>query len=293
SIFSFPNNQYPITNNHFYRTGDIACWQPDGNIEYLGRIDHQIKIRGFRIETGEIENVLAAHHNIKEVVVLPWEETPGNQNLCAYYVETEKNGAAQITARELKTGLSQTLPNFMIPAYYVKIAQIPLTPNGKIDRKALPEPRAAKTGEKYAAPRTPVEEKLVNIWKKVLYGEKAGENQPAVGIDDSFFDLGGHSLKANRLVLEIHKELEVKTSLAKIFRTPTIRDVARHIEQAETQHYKTILPVEPRDYYPLSYNQQRLYLLQQLNPESAAFNIVGIVELRHEADEPAIRRTLS
>ncbi|MBX4267609.1 amino acid adenylation domain-containing protein, partial [Clostridium estertheticum] len=159
-----------------YRTGDLARWLPDGNIEYIGRIDHQVKIRGFRIELGEIENQLLKQENIKEAVVVDREDKQGNKYLCAYIVSDR-----EITVTELRTSLSKELPDYMVPAYFMKIEKMPLTPNGKTDRKALPEPDGEiNTGVEYAAPRNEIEEKLVKVWSEVLGIEK-------IGIDDDFF----------------------------------------------------------------------------------------------------------
>ena len=145
-----------------YRTGDLARWLPDGNIEFIGRIDHQVKIRGFRIELGEIESQLLKHEEIKEAVVIDREDKDGNKYLCAYVVSNK-----EMTVIELREHLSKELPDYMVPAYFMQLEKIPLTPNGKIDRKALPEPDGdINTGVEYVAPRNEIEEKIVKIWSK-------------------------------------------------------------------------------------------------------------------------------
>ncbi len=204
-----------------YRTGDLARWLPGGNIEFWGRIDHQVKIRGFRVELGEIENQLLKHKNVKETVVIDREGNKGERYLCAYIVPHSigEDEDAPNTG-ELRGFLSLTLPDYMIPAYFVYIDRAPLTPNGKIDRKALPEPEL-EAGKEYVAPRNEVEAKLVEIWSEVL-----GIEKDIIGIDSNFFALGGHSLKATILVTKIHKEFNMELSLAEMFKTPHIRGIA-------------------------------------------------------------------
>ena len=197
-----------------YRTGDLARWRSDGNIEFLGRIDHQVKIRGFRIELGEIENTLLKHSNIKESVVLAREDK-GDKFLCAYIV-TEGNSDHE----KLRTFLSSSLPDYMIPSYFVELDKIPLTSNAKVNRKALPSPEI-KAGADYVAPSNKIEEKLVDIWSNVL-------NVPReeISVTANFFSLGGHSLKATVLILRINKEFNIQISLGKIFELQTIRELA-------------------------------------------------------------------
>ncbi|HLP60658.1 MAG TPA: amino acid adenylation domain-containing protein, partial [Candidatus Deferrimicrobium sp.] len=206
-----------------YKTGDRARWLDDGNIEFLGRIDGQVKIRGFRIELEEIENCLMKHHEIKEAVVTAGETQTGDKYLCAYLV------MHTCSDFDFKTYLTKTLPAYMVPAYFVKLEKIPLTPNGKVDCKALPKP-GIKTAETYSAPRDELEQKLVTIWSQVL--EIGASAAGAVGIDDNFFQLGGHSLKATVLISNIRQELGVKITLSEIFRLPTIRELAGVIAAA-------------------------------------------------------------
>ncbi|MCP4146421.1 MAG: amino acid adenylation domain-containing protein, partial [bacterium] len=193
---SFPNNQYQITNNTLYRTGDLARWLPDGNIEFLGRIDHQVKIRGFRIELGEIENRLLSHPEISEAAVLSQKSEDGDNFLCAYYVE---RGISHPESY-FKDFLSQFLPDYMIPPFFIKLEKIPLTPNGKIDRKALPQaPISNIQSQNYIAPRNDIEENMAEIWADIL-----GIPQEDIGIDSDFFQIGGHSLKATVMAARIH-----------------------------------------------------------------------------------------
>jgi len=261
-----------------YKTGDLCRWLPDGTIEFLGRIDHQVKIRGFRIELGEIESRLSNHEEVKEAVVLARGE--GDRYLCAYIV-VSKRGETSVDqtpsmAKKLREYLSHSLPDYMIPAYFTVIEKIPLTANGKIDIKALPETvfQEDESGTGYA-PRNPIEEKLAEIWAEVLEREVPA----GIGIDDNFFELGGHSLKATALAGKIHKELNVKISLAEIFITPTIRGLAEYIKSAARDKYAFIGPAEQKEYYALSSAQKRLYILQQMELASTAYNIPEFIPL--------------
>ncbi|NOQ28298.1 MAG: AMP-binding protein, partial [Bacteroidales bacterium] len=248
-----------------YKTGDLAKWLPDGNIEFLGRIDHQVKIRGFRIELGEIENVLFQHKSIQECVVLAREEQ-GDKYLCAYVVlDKEQNN------ENLRTYLSGLLPDYMLPSYFVALDKIPLTSNGKVDRKSLPVPEI-KAGTGYQAPQTIIETKLVKIWSEVL-----NVASKEISTDANFFELGGHSLKATVLVSRIHKELDVRIELREIFQSQTIQAQAELINSTESSSYFSIPKAILKEYYPLSSSQQRLYLLQQMDLGSTAYNIPGLL----------------
>jgi amino acid adenylation domain-containing protein len=210
-----------------YKTGDLARYLPDGNIEFLGRIDHQVKVRGFRIELGEIELVLEEHPAIRDVVVLAREDIPGDQRLVAYLIEKDK-GFLKIG--ELRNHLRDHLPDYMIPATFLTLEEFPLTPNGKIDRKALPIPdhsRPELEGE-YVAPRNEIEEKIAAICVDLL-------NIDRVGIYDSFFDLGGHSLLATQFISRLEEMFEVEVPLRNIFDKPTVADLAEFISRNEGQ----------------------------------------------------------
>ncbi|MCP4215459.1 MAG: AMP-binding protein, partial [bacterium] len=267
-----------------YKTGDLARRLPDGNIEFLGRIDHQVKIRGFRMELGEIERCLAAHPNIKEAVVLSRESNDGNNFLCAYYVET---GTGQQSVAGLKDFLSQSLPDYMIPPFFIKLETIPLTGNGKIDRKALGRLQLTKhkSQKNYTAPRDETEEKLNLIWAGIL-----GTPKQAIGIDDNFFDIGGHSLRATVMVSKIHKEFNVKVPLPEIFANPSIRALADNLKGVNEETYHSIEPAEKKEYYVLSSAQKRLYILEQM--ESMAYNMPGTVPLAGETDPAKLEAAL-
>ncbi|MCP4152199.1 MAG: amino acid adenylation domain-containing protein, partial [bacterium] len=277
-----------------YRTGDLARWQPDGNIEYLGRIDHQVKIRGFRIELEEIENNLLKHPEIKEAVVLAHEER-GEKYLCAYYVSGNRHrpvtpgdgGDAppephlpQEPEPGLAAFLTQTLPDYMIPAIFIPLEKIPLTPNGKIDRKTIAlYPVSKIRPHTYTAPRNKIEEKIVEIWKDVLeiHGEK-------ISVEDDFFRLGGHSLKATVMAARIHKEFNAKIPLTEIFNNPSVRMLSEILKKYVKEKYTTVKPVEKKEYYPLSAAQKRLYVLQQMEHQSTAYNMPQTIPLSKETE---------
>ena len=252
-----------------YRTGDLARFLPDGTIEFLGRIDHQVKIRGFRIEPAGIESLLLRHEAVKEAVVIARDESQGEKYLTAYIVpQTNRTSRTSRTSpAKLRQYLAEFLPDYMIPAHFVELPHIPLTPNGKVDRGSLPEPEFP-AGHSRTAPRDEVEERLASLWSGLL-----GIAKGSLGIDDNFFALGGHSLKATVLVARLHQEMEVNLPLAEVFKTPTIRGVARYMRGAAAKKFVPIEAVEKREYYPLSSAQRRLYILQQMDRESTVYNL--------------------
>ncbi|MCP4149188.1 MAG: amino acid adenylation domain-containing protein, partial [bacterium] len=290
-----------------YHTGDLCKWQPDGNIEFLGRMDFQVKIRGFRIELGEIENRLLTYPGIKEAVVIARESArtgsesgeQGDKYLCAYIVpsetietpsgDDETKDTPDISA--LKEHLAQTLPDYMIPAYFAALEQIPINANGKIDRKALDkiETETLQTQKEYIAPGNEIEEKLAKIWSEVL-GIDTGT---PIGTNDDFFQLGGHSLKIITLISKIHKTMDVKLLLVEIFKASTIRAQAKLIAAATTDKFSEIKPVEKRDYYHLSSAQKRLYVLQLLEPGNIVYNMPEVIPVPDEFMENGkLERTL-
>ncbi|HAY3898245.1 TPA: amino acid adenylation domain-containing protein, partial [Escherichia coli] len=259
-----------------YKTGDLARWLPDGNIEFLGRIDNQVKIRGFRIELSEIENRLLQHGNIKEAAVVVKENKDSEKYICAYLV-TEK----ALEELDLRNYLKETLPEYMVPAYFVQLEKMPLTPNGKLDRRALPELNLDATLTEYEAPRNEVEETLSKIWSEILGVEK-------IGINDNFFELGGHSLKATMLMSKIHKELSKEVPLKELFKSPTIKELGKYIEDSEENLYSRIKKVEEKEYYEASSAQKRMYMLQQFDKDSIAYNMPAVFELEGKVDKSKI-----
>jgi amino acid adenylation domain-containing protein len=269
-----------------YRTGDLARWLPDGNIEFLGRIDHQVKIRGFRIELKEIENRLIRHPNIKEAVVIAKPGKSGNKYLCAYFISgNERDGEGTAYNIVLKQYLARLLPDYMIPAFFIRLKQIPLTPNGKIDTKILPAPETVKTGLNHVKPRTEREKKLAGIWKKALGLEK-------VGIHENFFDLGGHSLNAVKIVNGVHKVFKVKINIRDLFTSPTVAALSALIAKSKKINYQRIEKQAKKEYYSLSHSQTRIWLLNKLHPHTPAFNMTGKMTLYEPADETIILKVL-
>jgi acyl carrier protein len=205
-----------------YRTGDVGRWRSDGNIEFLGRNDEQVKIRGFRIELGEIEAVLMQQEGVREVVVVAREEEGGEKRLVAYYTSgSEGEGeVAGVGAEQLRAHLSGRLPEYMVPAAYVRMERMPLTANGKLDRKSLPAPGVEAYGVKrYEEPQGETEKVLAGIWEELLKVER-------VGREDNFFELGGHSLLAMKLFSRIREMLQVELRLRDIFVASTVRELA-------------------------------------------------------------------
>jgi bacitracin synthase 3 len=220
-----------------YKTGDLARWLPDGNIEFLGRIDHQVKIRGFRIELGEIENQLLTHKNIKECVVIDKEDDQGQKYLVAYYVKDKK---ASLETSELRQQLAKHLPDYMIPAYFMELDSIPLTSNGKINRKSLPKPEIEIT-DSYVSPSNEIEEQLVEIWSEVLKLDKE-----KISVTANFFEIGGNSLKVITLVAEIHKKLEVKIEISDLLKN-NISDIKLLSEKIKLQQFVEMSDYELKD----------------------------------------------
>ena len=264
----FIPNPFSVNNNSLlYKTGDKARYLPDGKIEYLGRIDNQVKIRGFRIEIGEIEAVLIQHHAVEEVVVIPQEDDCQQKSLVAYIVFSWETLP---TVKELRCFLRQ-LPEYMIPNTFVAVDTFPLTPNGKIDRRGLIHLNVLPmvSQENYTAANTTTQEILVGIWTQIL-------NLDRVGIEDNFFELGGHSLLATQVISQVRKTFQVDIPLGELFAAPTIAQFSLLIEKAiASKANLDSLPLKPvarNSNSPLSFAQQRLWLLQQLEPLSAAYN---------------------
>ncbi|TGV05801.1 non-ribosomal peptide synthetase, partial [Mesorhizobium sp. M00.F.Ca.ET.186.01.1.1] len=242
-----------------YRTGDLARYRQDGNIEYLGRIDHQVKIRGYRIELDEIRAQLIQEASIRDAVVIARTDHNGQAYLCAYFIADKR-----WTVNALREALRQTLPDYMVPSHFIQMEEFPLTSSGKIDRKALPLPDGrVHTGNVYLAPRNPVEELVVRIWEEVL-------NVSQVGVHDNFFELGGHSLLATQVLSRTAKLFHVRLPMREIFTHQTVAELARRIQAlrhgAEADKHSPIQPsaLQRADELPLSYAQQRLWFLDRL-----------------------------
>ncbi|HEY0735976.1 MAG TPA: condensation domain-containing protein, partial [Herpetosiphonaceae bacterium] len=287
-----------------YRTGDLARYQPDGTIDFLGRIDHQVKVRGFRIELGEIETVLTQHPQIREAVVLARQHKIGDARLVAYVVENleprtknlgddEDGSRFLVLGSTLRAFLKEHLPDYMLPSAFIVLETLPLTPNGKLDRNALPEPDAARPEIEHAfvAPRNPVEQTLAEIWQAVL-----GVKQ--IGIHDNFFELGGHSLLATQLVARVRDALQVDVPLRDVFAVPTVTEMAALIEtiRADGQTQDDTPPLRPvdRDGPQLpSFTQERFWFLNQLEPNSPLYNISAMLRIAGPLDTRAFSQSLN
>ncbi|WP_149988572.1 non-ribosomal peptide synthetase, partial [Microcystis aeruginosa] len=268
-----PHPFHQETESRLYKTGDLGRYLPDGNIEYLGRIDNQVKIRGFRIELGEIETVLSQHSAVKTAVVIAREDETNQKRLVAYIIPQieiisppKEQNSLNIT--QLRQFLKAKLPEYMIPSAFVILESLPLTPNGKIDHRALPAPEF-QSQEQYIAPRNPIEEILSSIWAKVL---KVSQ----VGIHDNFFELGGHSLLATQLISRIREAFQVEMPLRELFVAPTIAELSQEIKRLSEGEQLTELAILPRDKaaeLPLSFAQTRLWFLAEFESNSSFYNI--------------------
>jgi amino acid adenylation domain-containing protein len=283
----FDKSNFNTQKSKLYKTGDLARYLPDGNIEFLGRIDHQVKIRGFRIELGEIEAVLNTHSQIQQAVVIATEDIASNKRLVAYLVTRDES----LTTNQLHEFLKQKLPEYMVPSTFVTLDTLPLTPNGKVDRKALPVPDGEISREhEYVAPRTASEEIIANIFASVLGVQN-------VGIHDNFFELGGHSLLATQLISRLRVDWDVEIPLRAVFESPTIAQLEPTLTQLRTTHSGLSLPpIQPRTHseqLPLSFAQQRLWFLNQLEGSSATYNIPGAVRITGNLDVNTLQQALS
>ena len=267
----------PFGNNSMdliYKTGDLGRVLPCGNFEISGRADTQVKIRGTRIEPGEIENLLLQFPKIIETVVLAREDETGEKHLCAYIV----GSSLKIDAKELRKFVAAQLPSYMVPTYFIQLDEIPLNTNGKVDRLQLPAPQS-EMNSNYIAPQDDVERILAKIWSEVL-----DIPEEKIGIEDEFFQLGGHSLKANQVIARISNQLDVELTLAEIFSKPSIRELATTIRDRNHQQALVIPKAPQKNSYPLSSAQKRLYIIHQMEDDSIAYNIYMNVVLEGEFD---------
>jgi len=265
-----------------YKTGDLARWLPDGNLEYLGRIDQQVKIRGNRVELGEIENKLAEMESIREAAVVAERDNQGHSYLCAYVVPADASAAPVL---EWKSKLRQALPEYMVPSAFITLEALPLTLNGKLDRKGLPEVPAQR-GDSYSAPANAYEAKLARIWEEVLHIQN-------IGMEAHFFEIGGQSLKAMLLVAKIQKETGYNMSLQDVFQMPTIREMARWMMTTRppaAEHQ--IEPAPQQEVYPASSIQSRLYIVQQFENAGTSYNMPIMLKLDGALDAARLEKAL-
>ncbi|WP_224247833.1 non-ribosomal peptide synthetase/type I polyketide synthase [Hyalangium gracile] len=269
-----------------YRTGDLVRYLPGGLVDFLGRIDHQVKIRGFRIEIGEIEAVLGDHPGVKQVVVSARELGAGDKQLVAYVIPRT---SPPPSTTELREFLSRKLPAYMVPGFFVVLDALPLNPNGKVDRRALPAPDGTRPelAQEFVAPRTPTEQALATIWKESLSLDR-------VGLDDDFFALGGHSLRALQVTARIRQQFQVEVPLRSFFSRPTLAGLADLLSRAQRGEPATasITSASRGAIVPLSFSQERLWFLQQLAPSSAAYNYPAFFRVRGTLDADALEKSL-
>jgi amino acid adenylation domain-containing protein len=272
-----------VPGSRLYRTGDLARYMSDGQIDFLGRRDFQVKVRGFRIELEEVEVTLSCHPSIRQCIVTVRSDGTDKQ-LVAYAVLDE---ARTLTAADMRSFLREKLPEYMVPTQFVTLDAFPLTPNGKTDRRALPafDVKTPETYEDYAAPRTPIEELLVGIWSEVL-------DVSLVGIRDNFFDLGGHSLRATQIASRVSDAFQIALPIRLLFESPTIEAMAAFIESERYSSGNKVPPplkrIDRNQPLPLSFAQQRLWFINQLEPESTAYNIPIALRITGELDVTAL-----
>ncbi|MBZ4377478.1 non-ribosomal peptide synthetase, partial [Corallococcus sp. AS-1-6] len=264
-----------------YRTGDVVRWRADGRLDFVGRLDSQVKVRGFRIELGEVEAALTRQPGVSEAVVLVWGDG-ADRRLVGYVVAKEGHS---LDVDTLRAGLRQGIPEYMVPSALRVLDALPLNANGKVDRKALPEPEAAREGDAFVAPRTVTEAKLASVWAEVLRLER-------VGVKDNFFALGGHSLLATQVVSRIRTSLGVEMPLRLLFEAPTVEALAQRIEQLGRSGVPTLSAGMRPASLPLSFAQQRLWFIDQLEPGSSLYNVPTVVRLEGDLDAAALEQSL-
>ncbi|HWU90794.1 MAG TPA: amino acid adenylation domain-containing protein, partial [Kofleriaceae bacterium] len=278
-----PNPFSTTPGARMYRTGDIARYLPDGNIEYLGRSDHQVKIRGFRIELAEIEQALMGLPTVGAASAIVREVRPGLKQLIGYVVPRP---GGVVEPKVLRDALKERLPEYMVPSAFVVLDRLPLTPSGKVDRRSLPEPDGTELGNEYIAPRTPLEAALADIWRDVLQVER-------VGMHDNFFELGGHSLLATLVTSRIRKQLSAEVALRVLFEAPTVEALAVRLEgEAHAGGPAIVAGAAGDGPSPASFSQERLWFLDELEPGSSAYHIPAAIRLEGRLDVDALVRSV-
>ena len=271
--------QHPKTKERLYATGDKVQYQNDGNILFIGRVDDQVKIRGYRVEPGEIGRILEQSEQVAQAIVLAKDDKQGNKQLVGYIVPT-----ASYDKQELQEHLRKQLPDYMVPAHLVELDSFPLTANGKIDRKALPDPEGPTTAQ-YTAPTNETEEKLKGIWQEVLELED-------LSTTDDFFELGGHSLLAVRLISLIRKAFGMELPIADVFDYPTVEKLAARLTtDASTAILPPVTAEERPEYIPLSFSQERLWFIDSLEG-SVQYHVPTVLRLKAELNQEALENTL-
>ncbi|MEH2077953.1 MAG: amino acid adenylation domain-containing protein [Nostoc sp.] len=275
------------SSERLYKTGDLARYLPDGNIEFLGRIDDLVKVRGFRVELGEVEAVLSKHPQINQAVAKVFGESAREKYLVAYFVPIP---GESITVEQLRNFLTEQLPDYMIPSAFVEMASFPLTPNGKVNRRALPEPTTSRPelSQTFVEPRTPTEEILAGIWRDVLGLER-------VGIFDNFFDLGGHSLLATQVIALTRKAFGIELPLLSLFESPAIAPLAQKIATAKAPNRQELVlkrfPSQD-EAIPISLTQLELWFFDQFYPDSSIYNLPLVYRITGALNEKALEESL-
>ncbi|MCD6571342.1 MAG: amino acid adenylation domain-containing protein, partial [Deltaproteobacteria bacterium] len=279
-----PNPLSDVDEDRLYKTGDLGKWLPDGSVDFLGRIDTQVKVRGHRIELGEIESVLTDYNEIKDNVVIVKDSQGGNKLLVAYYV-----AEVELSINNLRSFLKERMPDYMVPNIFIRLDNLPLNPNGKVDKNALPEPEGLRPemDTAYRAPSNDIENTIASIWQDVLGIDK-------IGIYDDFFDLGGHSLKATQAVTRMKEAFNVDLPIRAIFENHTIKeleDVIIELQAGETK--LSSIPVLPKqDFYEVSHAQRRLWFLDKLIPNDSSYNVHGDILLEGNLNVNIITKAL-
>ena len=256
-----------------YRTGDLVCWGADGQLHYVGRADEQVKIRGYRIELGEVQAALAGLDGVEQAVVIAREDRPGDKRLVGYVTGTADPA-------EIRAALAERLPAYMVPAAVVVLAELPLTVNGKLDNRALPAPEY-QDGDRYRAPANAVEEILAGIYARVLGVER-------VGVDESFFDLGGDSLSAMRVIAAINTSLDAGLSVRAVFEAPTVAGLAPRDRGACGVGRKPLRVMPRPERVPLSFAQSRLWFLNRFEGGVATYNMPTAFRISGALDVEAL-----
>lgn len=284
-----PNPLSAMPGERLYKSGDLGRCLPDGNLEFLGRIDQQVKLRGYRIELGEIEAVLEQNPDVAQAVAMVREDSPGDKRLVAYVVAHDKES---LRIGDLRDYLIRKLPEYMVPTAFVTVDTLPLTANGKVDRRVLPAPKGERPslGESYVAPGTATETMLAGIWAEVLRIDR-------IGAHDSFFELGGNSLLAAQVIARVRKGYGVSLPLRSFLEKPALLDLARHFEaaQRDASHDQTppIGTLARGEEIPLGFSQERVWFLQELDPSSIAYNFQATLRIRGRLDIAALEQSLT
>ncbi|MFH0784194.1 MAG: amino acid adenylation domain-containing protein [Pseudomonadota bacterium] len=266
-----------------YRTGDMARWLPDGNIDFVARLDDQVKVRGFRIELGEVEHALCQHELVDTVLAVVKETMPGNKELVAYYIAKQS-----VEPSELRDYLAGSLPDYMLPTHFIEVPSFPLTPNGKIDKKNLPDPITVfqSIHSTFIGPQNDIESRLVAIWSNVL-------GISPIGTQENFFFLGGHSLKAVKIISRIRTQFSVAITIKELFTHPTIQTLAKKIHDQGHEVFSPIPVTSPKATYPLSHAQRRLWLIEQMDKGGMAYILPFAYRVKGQLDIPALEQAFN